>query len=118
MTTTTARLTLASLKREMDSRFEVLAEAQATQTRLLETLVAGMTPAEPASTVTPAPAKKAAQAPTKTLTRKAWQDLRRTKGGTVRKAFAGLTREQAFEAGLCEGFTLPTGDLRKALKSA
>ena len=56
-----------------------------------------------------------AQAPTtKPLTRSVWKSLRTTKAGKVRKAFAGLTREQALEAGLCEGYHMPTGEMRAA----
>lgn len=51
------------------------------------------------------------------LTRAAWKTLRTTRKGTVRKAFAGLTREQAFEAGLCEGFRMPEGTMRAHLAS-
>lgn len=64
-------------------------------------------------------ATRATKAPvTKTLTRKAWQEVRRTKGGTVRVAFRGLTREQAFEKGLCPGYRLPDGSMRAALSDA
>jgi len=58
----------------------------------------------------------AAQAPTtKPLTRSAWKTLRTTKAGKVRKQFAGMTREQALEAGLCEGYHMPTGEMRVAM---
>ena len=73
--------------------------------------------AEPATPVTapvetaPAPAQELP-----VLTRAAWKSLRTPKGGKVRKAFAGMTREQAFEAGLCEGYRLPTGEMRAALR--
>lgn len=57
-------------------------------------------------------------APTKALTRSAWKALRMTKAGKVRKQFAGMTREQALEAGLLPGYHLPTGAMRVALAEA
>ena len=59
-----------------------------------------------------------AENPAPVLTRKVWHDLRTTKAGKVRKAFVGLTREQAHEAGLCPGYRLPTGAMRAALSQA
>lgn len=67
----------------------------------------------PAQDTAPAPAQELP-----VLTRAAWKSLRMTRSGKVRKAYAGLTREQAYEAGLCEGYRLPTGDMRKALSQA
>lgn len=49
------------------------------------------------------------------LTRSAWKRLRTTRKGAVKAKFAGLTREQAFDAGLCEGFRMPTGDMKRHL---
>lgn len=60
-------------------------------------------------------AKAPAKVETKVLTRSRWQELRRTKGGVVRKAFAGLTMDQALEAGLLPGYHKPTGAMRKSL---
>jgi hypothetical protein len=74
----------------------------------------------PVDLAAPALEVPAQDAPTEetlpTLTRGAWKALRTTKAGKVRKAFAGMTREQAFEAGLCPGYRLPTGDMRAALR--
>lgn len=93
------------------------AEAQARQGETLDRILAHLEADRPAKTerVT-APAPEPAEV-TKTLTRSAWKSLRTTKAGKVRKAFAGLTREQAFEAGLCPGFRLPTGDMRRSLSA-
>lgn len=67
---------------------------------------------EAASTTEASPAPEVT---TKPLSRSAWKALRTTKAGTVRKEFAGLTRDQAFEAGLCKGFHLPTGGRKEAI---
>ncbi len=76
----------------------------------------------PVDVTAPALEVPAQDAPTEealpVLTRAAWKKLRTTRKGDVRKAFAGMTREQAFEAGLCPGFRLPTGDMRAALSQA
>ncbi len=86
-TTTTARLTLKSLQAEMRESNAVLAEAVAANTRALELITARLMPTEPASTKVEVKADPAPEtAPTKTLTRSAWQNLRRTKQGTVRAA--------------------------------
>ena len=55
---------------------------------------------------------------TKPLSRSAWKAARLTKAGTVRKEFAGLTREQAFAKGLLPGYHLPTGAMKAAIKAA
>jgi len=61
----------------------------------------------------------AAQAPeapaTKVLTKSAWRAARMTRSGKVRKAFAGLNREQALEAGLLPGYVMPSGEMRVAM---
>lgn len=116
MSTNTARITaLESTQREQG---EALGRIES----MLSALVASHNPASPAIVREAAHEAEieahVADRAAKTLTRSAWQTLRRTKGGVVRKAFAGLTREQAFEAGLCEGFVLPTGELRRSLKAA
>lgn len=64
-----------------------------------------------AEVVTTAPAAPT----TKPLTRSAWKSLRTTKAGKVRKQFAGMTREQALEAGLCPGYHMPTGEMKVAM---
>jgi len=101
MDTTTAR-TLA----------ETLLADEAFRSELLAALVKADAPAK----VAPAPAQDETPA-LKVLTRGAWKAARMTKGGKVRKAFAGLTREQALEAGLLPGYRMPTGDMRAALKA-
>jgi hypothetical protein len=88
---------------------------------MLAALIEANAPAKTAP-VTPAPEAPKPQvsegdAPTKPLSRSAWQTLRRTKGGQVRAAFKGLTREAAFEAGLCPGFHLPTNERRDAIRA-
>lgn len=85
----------------------------------VERLLANVTPAEPAKVERPqaAPEANPQVSATKPLSRSEWKRLRMTRTGTVRKAFAGLNREQAFEAGLCPGFHLPTGERREAIQA-
>ena len=74
---------------------------------------------EAAVVVTPAQDTAPAQAQElPVLTRAAWKSLRMTRSGKVRKAFAGLTREQAHEAGLTPGYRLPTGEMRAVIREA
>lgn len=64
----------------------------------------------------PKPAKREkAQPQAQVLTRARWNTLRKTKAGVTRKAFVGLTREQAHAKGLTPGYVLPTGAMREAL---
>ena len=71
---------------------------------------------EPAVVTETAPVQAQDEAPeAKVLTRSAWKTARMTRNGKVRKAFVGLTREQALEAGLLPGYVMPTGAMREHL---
>lgn len=114
------RLTLAAYSEATDTRLSAI-EAGIGQL-LAASGVTADAPARTRSTKkgastkarsTKAGSKKASE---KTLTRGVWKRLRVTKSGVTKKAFVGLTREQAFEKGLCPGYRLPTGELRASLK--
>lgn len=101
------RAEVSELRSDLNNRFD-----------RIEALFAGNAKTAPAktapATVTPAPVEAQGEA-LKTLTRGAWKALRTTRNGATKKAFVGLTREQAHAKGLCPGYRLPTGEMRASL---
>lgn len=111
---TTTRIT--ALESDVASIKGDMAEIKAGIARLLAAPIATTEPAKVERTEA-APEANPQVSATKALSRSEWKRLRMTRTGTVRKAFAGLNREQAFEAGLCPGFHLPTGERREAIQA-